>query len=153
MELINSNYMHKELLEDIGEKELIKRLAEFMPKKQVSDDCAFLQTKNKKLLVNTDTLVENVHFNDDTISAFDIGWKAVASNVSDLISSGCNKIIGINIGLVIPPITDWIWIKNLYTGINLALEHFGGLVLGGDCSVGKEKVISMTALGLSLIHI
>ena len=85
--------MHKELLEDIGEKELIKRLAEFMPTNQVSDDCAFLQTKNKNLLLNTDALVENVHFNDDTISAFDIGWKAVASNVSDLISSGCNKVI------------------------------------------------------------
>ena len=36
--------MHKELLEDIGEKELIKRLAEFMPKNQVSDDCAFIKT-------------------------------------------------------------------------------------------------------------
>ena len=64
--------MDKELLEDIGEKELIKRLAKFMPKNQVSDDCAFLQTKNKNLLVNTDVLVENVHFNDDTISALDI---------------------------------------------------------------------------------
>ena len=139
--------MHKELLEDIGEKELIRRLAEFMPKNQVSDDCAFVKCKNKNLLVNTDALVENVHFNDDSISAFDIGWKAVASNISDLISSGCNKIIGINIGLVIPPKTDWIWIKSLYTGINRALEHFGGVILGGDCSMGKERIISMTAIG------
>ena len=139
--------MHKELLEDIGEKELIKRLAEFMPTNQVSDDCAFLQTKKKNLLVNTDALVENVHFNEDTISALDIGWKAVASNVSDLISSGCNKIIGVNIGLVIPPKTDWIWVKNLYTGINLALKHFGGVILGGDCSIGKERIISMTVIG------
>ena len=139
--------MHKELLEDIGEKELIKRLAEFMPKNQISDDCAFVKTKNKNLLINTDSLVENIHFNDDTISALDIGWKAVACNVSDLISSGCSKIIGVNIGLVVPSKTDWIWIKDLYTGINLALDHFGGLILGGDCSVGKEKVISITALG------
>ena len=139
--------MHKELLKDIGEKVLIKRLAAFMPTNQVSDDCAFLQTKNKKLLVNTDVLVENVHFNDDTISAFDIGWKAVASNVSDLISSGCNKIIGVNITLIIPPKTNWIWIKNLYQGINRALGHFGGVILGGDCSMGKERVISMTVLG------
>ena len=139
--------MHRELLEDIGEKELIRRLAEFMPKNQVSDDCAFVKTKNKNLLINTDSLVENVHFNNDTISALDIGWKAVASNISDLISSGCNKIIGVNIGLVIPPKTDWIWIKDLYTGINQALEHFGGLILGGDCSMGKEKVISLTAIG------
>ncbi len=139
--------MHKELLADIGEKELIKRLAEYMPKNQVSDDCAFVKTKNKNLLINTDSLVENIHFNDDTITALDIGWKAVACNVSDLISSGCSKVIGVNIGLIVPSNTDWIWIKDLYTGINLALKHFGGLILGGDCSVGKEKVISITALG------
>ena len=140
--------MHKVILEDIGEKELIKRLAEFMPKNQVSDDCAFVRTENKNLLVNTDSLVENVHFNDNTISAEDIGWKAVASNVSDLTSSGCSKIIGVNIGLVVPPETDWNWIKDLYIGINRALKYFGGIILGGDCSAGKEKIISMTVIGI-----
>ena len=139
--------MHKELLEDIGEKELIKRLAKFMPKNQISDDCAFVKTNNNNLLINTDSLVENVHFNNETISALDIGWKAVASNISDLISSGCSRIIGINIGLVVPPKTEWDWINDLYTGINQALKHFGGSILGGDCSVGIEKVISMTVIG------
>ena len=139
--------MHKELIEDIGEKELIKRLAEFMPKKQISDDCAFIKTSNKELLINTDSLVENIHFNNETICALDIGWKAVASNVSDLISSGCDSIIGVNIALVVPPKTDWIWIKDLYKGISQALEYFGGCILGGDCSAGKEKVISITAIG------
>ena len=139
--------MHKELLEDIGEKELIKRLAEFMPDNQTSDDCAFVKTNNNDLLVNTDSLVENVHFSNETISALDIGWKAVASNVSDLISSGCGKILGINIGLVVPRKTEWNWIKDLYMGINQALERFGGSILGGDCSVGTEKVISMTVIG------
>ena len=140
--------MHKELLEDIGEKELIKRLAKFMPKNQISDDCAFIKNINNDLLINTDSLVEDVHFNDATISALDIGWKAVASNVSDLISSGCDKIIGVNIGLVVPPKTDWAWIKDLYSGINQALDNFGGSILGGDCSTGKEKVISMTIIGI-----
>jgi len=65
-----------------------------------------------------------------------------------LISSGCSKIIGVNIGLVVPPNTEWRWIKDLYIGINKALEHFGGLILGGDCSVGTEKVISMTVIGI-----
>ena len=139
--------MHKELLEDIGEKELIKRLAEFMPKNQVSDDCAFIKAKNKNLLINTDSLVENIHFNDDTISALDIGWKAVACNVSDLISSGCSKIIGVNIGLVVPSETDWLWIKDLYTGINLALDYFWGLNSWRRLFCGERKVISMTALG------
>ena len=48
--------MHKELLEDIGEKELINRLGKFMPKNQVSDDCALIKAKNNKLLVNNDSL-------------------------------------------------------------------------------------------------
>ena len=139
--------MHKELLKDLGEKELIKRLAKFMPKNQASDDCAFFKSKNNNLLVNTDSLVEDIHFNDETISALDIGWKAVASNISDLISSGCDKIIGVNIGLVVPAETDWLWIEELYTGINKSLKHFGGLILGGDCSVGNGKVISMTVIG------
>ena len=47
--------MHKELLEDIGEKELIKRLGKFMPKNQVLDDCALIKAKHNNLLVNNDS--------------------------------------------------------------------------------------------------
>lgn len=83
--------MPKELLEDIGEKELINRLGKFMPKNQVSDDCALIKTKNESLLVNTDSLVENVHFNEISICPQDLGWKAVVSNISDLLSSGSKK--------------------------------------------------------------
>ena len=79
--------MHKEILEDIGEKELINRLGKFMPKNQVSDDCALIKNKNENLLVNADSLVENVHFNDINISPVDLGWKAVVSNISDLLLS------------------------------------------------------------------
>ena len=140
--------MHKELLEDIGEKELINRLAKFMPKNQTSDDCALVKTENKNLLVNTDVLVENVHFNEKTISPLDLGWKAVVSNLSDLLSSGSKKTIGITIGLILPNKTEWDWIKELYKGINQALRKYGGVILGGDCSYGKEKVISITALGI-----
>ena len=43
----------QELLKDIGEKELIKRLAEFKPKNQISDDCAFIKTSNKDFLINS----------------------------------------------------------------------------------------------------
>ncbi len=140
--------MHKEILEDIGEKELINRLRKFMPKNQISDDCALIKTKNKNLLVNTDSLVENVHFNDITISPGDLGWKAVVSNISDLLSSGSKKTIGITISLVLPPKTEWIWIEELYRGINKALKEYGGIILGGDCSKGNQKAISITAFGI-----
>ena len=140
--------MHKEILEDIGEKELINRLKKFMPKNQISDDCALIKTKNKNLLVNTDSLVENVHFNDITIDPKDLGWKAVVSNISDLLSSGSKKTIGITISLILPARTEWIWVEELYKGINKALKEYGGIILGGDCSKGDEKIISITAFGI-----
>ena len=140
--------MHKEKLEDIGEKELINRLGKFMPKNQISDDCALIKTKNENLLVNTDSLVENVHFNDITICPRDLGWKAVVSNISDLLSSGSKKTIGITISLVLPVRTEWIWVEELYKGISKALKEYGGIILGGDCSKGNEKIISITAFGI-----
>ena len=45
--------MHKEILEDIGEKELINRLGKFMPKDQISDDCALIKTKNENYGLKT----------------------------------------------------------------------------------------------------
>jgi len=141
--------MHKERLKDIGEKELINRLGKFMPKNQASDDCALIKTKNNNLLVNTDSLVEDVHFNDFIICPQDLGWKAVACNISDLLSSGSKKTIGITISLILPTKTEWIWVEELYKGINQALKEYGGIIFGGDCSKGNEKVISITAFGIS----
>ena len=140
--------MHKEILEDIGEKELINRLGKFMPKNQTSDDCALIKTKYDNLLVNNDSLVENVHFNDISICPQDLGWKAVVSNISDLLSSGSKKTLGITISLVLPAKTEWIWVEELYKGINKALNKYGGIILGGDCSKGNQKIISITAFGI-----
>ena len=140
--------MHKEIIKDIGEKELIRRIAEYMPPNQTSDDCALVNTNRKDLLINTDLMVENTHFKHEIISPRDIGWKAVTTNYSDLISSGCIEFIGINIGLVLTPNTEWEWVKELYEGFSEALYNFGGSILGGDCSRGENKMISITAIGL-----
>ena len=100
-----------------------------MPKNQISDDCALIKTKNENLLVNTDSLVENVHFNDITICPEDLGWKAVVSNISDLLSSGSKKTIGITINLVLPAKTEWIWVEELYRHILLKLYLFPYIAL------------------------
>tara|TARA_Y100000589_G_scaffold287453_1_gene288248 strand:- start:998 stop:1984 length:987 start_codon:yes stop_codon:yes gene_type:complete len=139
--------MPEETIKDIGEKELIKRLSYYMPNNQTSDDCGYLEIKHKKLLINTDLMVENTHFNKNIITAKDIGWKIATTNFSDLISSGCDEIIGINIGLILKPDTKWKWIKDLYDGINEALKTYGGSIIGGDCSRGDTKSISLTAIG------
>ncbi len=140
--------MHKETLEDIGEKELINRLGKFMPSNQILDDCALIKNRNNDLLVNNDSLVENIHFNDLTICPKDLGWKAVVSNISDLLSSGSKETIGITISLILPAKTEWFWVEELYKGINKALKKYGGIILGGDCSKGNQKAISITAFGI-----
>ena len=140
--------MHNEIIKDIGEKELIRRIAEYMPTNQASDDCALIRTKREDFLINTDLMVENTHFNYKIISPRDIGWKAITTNYSDLISSGCIEFIGVNIGLVLTPYTEWKWVKELYEGFSEALNKFGGFILGGDCSRGENKMISITAIGL-----
>ena len=140
--------MHKETIKVIGEKELIRRIAKYMPTNQASDDCAFVKTKRENLLINTDLMVEETHFNHKIISPRDIGWKAVTTNYSDLISSGCIDFIGINIGIVLPSNTEWEWVRELYEGFSEALNRFGGSILGGDFSKGESKMISITAIGL-----
>ena len=140
--------MHKETLKDLGEKELINRLGKFMPKNQALDDCALIKFRNNDLLVNNDSLVENIHFNDLTICPKDLGWKAVVSNISDLLSSGSRKTIGITISLILPSETEWFWVEELYRGIVNALKEYGGIILGGDCSKGNQKAISITAFGI-----
>jgi len=139
--------MVNERIKDLGEKELINRLSKYMPDNQTKDDCAYLSIGNENLLINTDLMVEDTHFNDKTTHPKDLGWKSVTTNYSDLISSGCAKFIGINIGLIINPETKWHWIKEFYKGAYEALNDYGGVILGGDCSKGVKNAISITAIG------
>ena len=134
-------------LADLGEAELLRRLARFAPPGQLSDDTSTLNTDPRQLLVNTDVLVDNVHFSDRTTSGEDVGWRAVATNLSDLAASGAVSVDGITVALVAPGSTQWRWVEDLYRGITEALGCYGGILLGGDCSVGSQRLVSITALG------
>ncbi len=136
-----------ETLAQLGEKEILNRLSLFMPKGQIDDDTAEIESNGKNLVINTDIFVEQIHFSDKTTSPFDIGCRATAANISDLICSGADQVIGITVGLIAPPKTCWNWVKNVYKGIDKSLEEYGGKLLGGDCSSGKEKIIAITAFG------
>ena len=136
-----------EKLNQIGEEEILNRLKYFMPLGQINDDTAQINSFGKDALVNTDVLVEDIHFSERTTSPEDIGWRAIATNISDLAASGVETILGVTVGLVAPPATDWKCVKGVYTGMKEALTHFGGEFLGGDLSRGQQKLLSITALG------
>ncbi len=114
---------------------------------QIDDDIAEIKPSKKSLLINTDLLVEKIHFSEAISNAKDIGWKCITTNVSDLICSGSGNVISYTVGLVLPPNTNWKWVENLYKGMFEAMEEFGGEIIGGDCSAGEKKMISITAIG------
>ncbi len=49
--------------------------------------------------------------------------------------------------MVLPSKTNWEWVENLYEGMSQAIQEFGGEIIGGDCSSGAIKIISITAIG------
>jgi thiamine-monophosphate kinase len=135
-------------LRDLGEWELLRRLAAYAPAGQFNDDAALLEERSgQQLVVNTDVLVEGVHFSDATIGPRDLGWRAAAANLSDLAAMGCTEVTGITVALVAPGDTAWSWVEGVYAGLRDALEPHGAVILGGDCSSGAERLLSITALG------
>jgi thiamine-monophosphate kinase len=148
--------MGSETLADLGEWELIRRLGAFAPPGAFDDDAALLAAgaggesapgSGRTLVVNTDVLVEGLHFSDATTAAADVGWRAAAANLSDLAAMGCTEVVGITVGLVAPAATPWSWVEGVYLGLRQALERYGGVLLGGDCSGGSQRLLAVTALG------
>ena len=145
-----SQQREPQTLADLGEWELIRRLGAFAPPGQFADDAALLALDPAQagtLVVNTDVLVEDLHFSDATTSPADVGWRATAANLSDLAAMGATEVVGITVGLVAPPHTRWSWVEGVYAGIGEALQAHGGLLLGGDCSGGCQRLLAITAIG------
>jgi thiamine-monophosphate kinase len=142
-------------LAELGEAELIRRLGAFAPAGQFGDDAALVAlalpgrdtADAHQLVVNTDVLVEDVHFSEATTSAEDVGWRAAAANLSDLAAMGCHGVLGITVGLVAPGHTPWSWVEGAYAGMAALLGAHGGVLLGGDCSGGGQRLLAITALG------
>ena len=140
----------EETLADLGEWELIRRLGAFAPPGQFMDDAALLTQAGAgqgRLVVNTDLLVEGLHFSDTTTGPVDVGWRAAAANLSDLAAMGCIEVVGITVGLVAPAHTPWSWVEAVYRGLRKALDTHGGVLLGGDCSGGAQRMLAVTAIG------
>ncbi|MCT0208980.1 thiamine-phosphate kinase [Synechococcus sp. CS-1332] len=142
-------------LAELGETELIRRLGSFAPRGQFGDDAALLGPAllspngggGLQLVLNTDVLVEDVHFSAATMDARDVGWRAAAANLSDLAAMGCVDAVGITVGLVAPGHTPWAWVEGAYAGLTELLGAHGGVLLGGDCSGGRQRLLAITALG------
>ena len=135
-------------LSQIGEQELIRRLAAFARADQWNDDAALLpEISPERWVISSDTLVEGVHFSAKTTPASAAGWRAAAANLSDLAAMGCRRCEGITVALSAPGDTQVHWLEQAYGGMQELLLRHKGHLLGGDCSSGEQLVLAITALG------
>lgn len=111
----------------------------------IGDDAALLQVPpGRELVVTADTLNAGVHFPEATAPA-DVGWKALAVNLSDLAAMGAVPA-WCTLSLSLPQ-ADESWVDAFLDGfLDLADQQAVGLV-GGDTTRGPLS-ISVTAMGL-----
>jgi thiamine-monophosphate kinase len=110
----------------------------------IGDDAAVLRmAPGYELAITTDTLVQGVHYLRSTPAA-DLGWKALAVNLSDLAAMGAEPQWAL-VALTMPAI-DPARVRDFLSGFfRLARRHQVALV-GGDTTRGPPAV-TITALG------
>lgn len=114
----------------------------------IGDDCAvipFGETKNQ--LISTDLLIEGVHFLKDKISAFDLGHKSLAVNLSDIAAMGGTPQSAF-LSLAISGETEVSWLKEFMEGFSRLAEEHETRLLGGDTTrTPGPLVINVTIVG------
>ncbi|KAB8310043.1 thiamine-phosphate kinase [Erwinia endophytica] len=128
-----------------GEFELITRYFDRVTssrrdvEKGIGDDCALLTLPEKQTLaISTDTLVEGVHFLRD-IHPADLGYKALAVNLSDLAAMGADPA-WLTLALTLPSVNE-AWLKDFSRSLFELLDYYNMQLIGGDTTRGP---LSMT---------
>ena len=104
----------------------------------IGDDCAQVQVPlGQSLVFSMDTLVEGRHFPFDA-DPVDIGYRAVASCVSDLAAMGAKPAF-FTLGLTIPE-SDPQWLAGLVQGMAELAEPIGLALVGGDTTKGPLTI-------------
>lgn len=110
----------------------------------IGDDCALLQAPPGELLaVSTDTLIAGRHFPHETAAA-DIGWKALAVNLSDLAAMGASPR-WFTLALSLPTV-DEPWLAEFARGLGELAHQSGIALVGGDTTRGPLS-LTLTVIG------
>lgn len=108
------------------------------------DDCALIApSPGMELAVTTDMLVAGTHFFADT-DPFQLGWKAMAVNLSDLAAMGARPRWVLLAGSL--PKADEAWISAFSNGLFACAGRYGADLVGGDTTRGPLN-LCLTAIG------
>ncbi len=111
------------------------------------DDCAVLSCP-EKLCLSSDLFLENVHFRLSYFRPQDVGYKALAVNLSDLAANGAIPL-GFNLNLIWPAYLDEGFCRAMLKDMaGLAAMHDLALT-GGDLSFGSFLGLGITIWGSS----
>jgi len=112
------------------------------------DDAAVVGLLDPRVVITTDTLVQNHDFDLGWSSAFDLGYKAVTTNLADLVAMGATPR-GLTVALVVTRDTRQSWLEEFATGLQAGCDNHASQceIVGGDLASGDQLVIAVTAIG------
>jgi len=138
---------------DLGERALIERIApRFGPPATgevwSGDDTATLRAPGAELLFTTDLMVEDVDFKLSYSSGFDVGWKLIAANASDIAAMGGRPWRAVA-SIALRSETEVAFVEAFADGMAELSKELGLGLVGGDFSSGREISVSVAMLGIA----
>jgi thiamine-monophosphate kinase len=112
----------------------------------IGDDAAVISLHGKAV-VTTDMMLEGVHFDLGFTSAFQVGFKLVSVNVSDVMAMGARpRYVFLNFAARSDTSETFFW--DFFDGVRAALDRYGVSLLGGDLSAAPHDVVcAATVIG------
>ncbi|WIE77206.1 thiamine-phosphate kinase [Curtobacterium sp. MCSS17_007] len=127
---------------------IVRRLPAGTPLLGPGDDCAVVAAPDGRFVVTTDMMVHGPDFRWAWSSPSDVGWKAAATNLSDVAAMGATPS-GLVIALAAPQDTPVAVLESFADGVRAAVEALspGCGVVGGDLSTSATFTVTVTAFG------
>jgi thiamine-monophosphate kinase len=134
-----------------GELSLLEILRKRFGKKSrgalvgIGDDAAVIRA-GKNILLTTDMMVEGVHFDLSWTTPFQLGFKLVSVNISDIFAmGGIPHYVLLNFSVHRNSTREFF--DQFFDGIEKALKTYGVSLIGGDISSADRIMLSLTAVG------
>jgi thiamine-monophosphate kinase len=113
----------------------------------IGDDAALWEpTPGHREVLTTDALIEDVHFRHRTTSWRDLGWKALAENVSDIAAMGATPARAF-VTLGLRPDARVADLEELYRGMAEIAAAYQFAIVGGDTVSSPVTMLSITVIG------
>lgn len=131
----------------MNEINLINKIKNTLKSQYIGDDCAYL--KDLGIVISQDSLVEDIHFSKHMMSPYQIGYKSVMVNLSDIAASGA-KPAYLTVALSLPKQIEDEAVIEFYEGAKFALKGLDVEIVGGDITGSDKLYISISVIGKTL---